>query len=245
MILLTNGCSWTYGGSLGLDEIEKQEQRLQSTWPHHLGQLLNVSENVQLAAGCGSNQRIVRTTFDWLLEQSPERLKDTVAVIQWTEPTRYEYYEPINYNDSLENISNRWARAKVDVVVRVEQRLVNQEDDYTAFERSQRRLETVSHQESMYEMVDRISALGSMFKLFGVRYFYWNQTNHAYQYPERIKDYYCNNFPWLDIPQLHFSDMDNGDRWIYDRVSKIDPHPSFLGHKHLADVIYSRIKDQI
>jgi hypothetical protein len=64
MILLTNGCSWTYGGSLGLDEIEKQEQRLQSTWPHHLGQLLNVSENVQLAVGCGSNQRIVRTTFD-------------------------------------------------------------------------------------------------------------------------------------------------------------------------------------
>ena len=243
MILLTNGCSWTYGGSLGLDEIEKQEQRLQSTWPHHLGQLLNVSENVQLAAGCGSNQRIVRTTFDWLLEQRSERLKDTVAVIQWTEPTRYEYYEPINYNDSLENIPGRWARVKIDLCLPSE---YTPENEYkVAFERSQRRFETTTYQENMYEMVDRISALGSMFKLFGVRYFYWNQLNHADQYPKHIKNYYCNNFPWIDIPQLSHATMNNNHPWIYDRISKTDTHPSFQGHRELADIIYSRIKDQI
>ena len=243
MILLTNGCSWTYGGSLGLDKIEKQEQRLQSTWPHHLGQLLNVSENVQLAIGCGSNQRIVRTTFDWLLEQSSERLKDTVAVIQWTEPTRYEYYEPINYNDSLENIPGRWARVKIDLCL--QQDGTPEKEHKVALERSQRRFETTTHQENMYEMVDRISALGSMFKLFGVRYFYWNQLNLADQYPKHVQDYYCDNFPWIDTPRLSYLDMNDSYRWKYETVSKTDVHPSFQGHRELADIIYSKIKDRI
>jgi hypothetical protein len=239
MILLTNGCSWTYGGGLNLDKPENTEERLSKVWSYHLGKLLQADEVVQLAEGCGSNQRTVRTTFEWLLKQTPERLKETVAVIQWTCPDRYEYYEPIDYHNSLENIPERWARIKVDVCLQTD----HSPDGYKfAFERSQRRFETSSYQESMYETVDRISALSLMFKTFGVEHFYWNHSNRAYMYPEDIKNYYCNNFPWIDNPE--FSPEEREERnnsWKYDLIPN-DGHPSLQGHRELADIIYEKIK---
>ena len=242
MILLSNGCSWTFGGSLNLDYESQTEQRLASVWPHHLGKNLNANEVINLGAGCGSNQRIIRTTFEWLLKQSPEQLKDTVAVIQWTEPTRYEYYEPIEYNNSLENIPNRWAKVKVDVCLQSE----HTPDGYNfAFERSQRRFETNSYQENMYESIDRLSAMARIFETFGVKYFYWNYIDFSYTYPQNIKEYYINQFPWIDNPGNDPAYMTVEDLWQYDRVSPTDAHPSFQGHRELADIIYSKIKDQL
>jgi hypothetical protein len=239
MILLTNGCSWTYGGSLRLDEPEQTEQRLQSVWPHHLGKLLQADEVVQLAIGCGSNQRTVRTTFEWLVSQSTDRLANTVAVIQWTEPTRYEYYEPIDYNNSLENIPERWARVKVDVCLQTD----HSPDGYKfAFERSQRRFETMSHQEDMYRMVSEVTALGKMFETFGVKYYYWNHASRAFMFPQNIKDFYINNFPWIDDPINTYNYNTDTVGWIYDRISATDGHPSFQGHRDLADIIYEQIK---
>jgi hypothetical protein len=239
MILLTNGCSWTYGGGLNLDKPENTEERLTKVWPYHLGKLLQTNEVVQLAEGCGSNQRTVRTTFEWLLKQTPERLKETVAVIQWTCPDRYEYYEPIDYHNSLENIPERWARIKVDVCLQSD----HSPDGYKfAFERSQRRFEISSYQESMYETVNRISALSLMFKTFGVEHFYWNHSNRAYMYPEDIKNYYCNNFPWIDEPGTTPGVFEQRDNiWNYDLIPT-DGHPSFQGHRELADIIYEKIK---
>ena len=57
MILLTNGCSWTYGG--GLDaHYPTREELDQVTWPKHLADLLGADEFYNLAAGCGSNQHV-------------------------------------------------------------------------------------------------------------------------------------------------------------------------------------------
>jgi len=238
MILLTNGCSWTYGGSLGLDQQDQTEKRLQSVWPYYLGQLLNVDENVQLAAGCGSNQRIVRTTFQWLVEQSAERLRDTIAVIQWTEPSRYEYYEPIDYHNSLENIPERWAKVNINVCLQSDPTPNGYKE---AFERSQQRFETNSRQEDMFRIVSEITALGKMFETFGVEYYYWNQSSQAFMFPHLIKQFYADNFPWIDNPRIMSFAPELGS-WIYDRISPTDMHPSFQGHRELADIIYEKIK---
>lgn len=236
MILLTNGCSWTYGGSLNLDQTEDTAQRLKSVWPYHLGELLNANEVVQLATGCGSNQRIVRTTFEWMLQQTPDRLRDTLAVIQWTEPSRYEYYEPVDYHNSLENIPERWARVNVNVCL---QYTSSPEIYKEAFERSQKRFETNSRQEDMYRIVSEVTALGKMFETFGVKYYYWNHANQAFMFPQPIKEFYCNNFSWLDDPRV-FQTEEVG--WKYSRISPIDAHPNFQGHRELADIIYKEIK---
>ena len=239
MILLTNGCSWTYGGGLELDHEEQTEQRLKSVWPYHLGKLLNADEVVQLAAGCGSNQRVVRTTFEWLLQQTPERLKNTTAIIQWTEPSRYEYYEPVDYHNSLENIPERWAKVNVNVCLQSD----HSPDGYKfAFDRSQRRFETNSRQEDMYRIVSEVTALGKMFETFGIEYYYWNHANQAYMFPQSIKDFYADNFSWIDNPREIPNTEGNILGWKYSRISATDGHPSFQGHQELANIIYEKIK---
>jgi hypothetical protein len=237
MILLANGCSWTYGGGLGLDRPQDTEERLTKVWPHHLGKLLQANEVVQLAEGCGSNQRTLRTTFEWMLNQTPERLKETVAVIQWTEPSRYEYYEPINYHNSLENIPDRWARVNVNVCLQIDETPNGYKE---AFERSQRRFETNSFQENMYRLVSEVTALGKMFETFGVEYYYWSQGTQAFMFPHLIKDFYINNFVWLDDQSESFQ-TDSSVVWKYNRIPN-DGHPSLQGHRELADIIYEKIK---
>ena len=115
--LFTNGCSWTAGGSL--HQLYTNEQLLNEiTWPNHLGKLLNVDRVINKSAGCGSNQRIFRTTFDWIISQPKDVLENTIAVIQWTEPSRYEYYIPKNNNyDEWVDDELGWAFVKTDVVM--------------------------------------------------------------------------------------------------------------------------------
>ena len=81
--LLTNGCSWTAGGGL-TDIYDLEYLKNHITWPAHLKNLMNFDNQINLSAGCGSNQRIFRTTLDWVLAQTPETLSNTTAVIQWT-----------------------------------------------------------------------------------------------------------------------------------------------------------------
>jgi hypothetical protein len=139
----------------------------------------------------------------------------------------------------LENIPERWAKVKVDVCLQTD----HSPDGYKfAFERSQRRFETSSYQESMFETVGRISALSLMFKNFGVQHFYWNQSSRAYMYPQPIKDYYCDNFPWIDDPGTTPGVFEQRDNiWNYDLIPT-DGHPSLQGHRELADIIYKKIK---
>jgi len=87
MILLSNGCSWTYGS--GLDEGIREE----SVYSALIARTLN-RKLVNLSKGCGSNQRILRTTFEWISKQNKSIWDNTLAIIQWTDESRYEYYVP-------------------------------------------------------------------------------------------------------------------------------------------------------
>jgi hypothetical protein len=80
-MLLANGCSFTEGYYL---------DNLKDAWPFQLG-----VDAVNLAQGGASNQRIFRTTIDYLSINRP----DYVA-IGWTEPSRYE----------LPLVNGTWAR---------------------------------------------------------------------------------------------------------------------------------------
>ena len=94
--LFVNGCSWTYGGGLDQPDTKERITDLHDNivWPAHVKRLMNFDEQVNLAEGCGSNQRICRTTFDWVMQQDADTLKNTTAIIQWSHEDRYEYYLP-------------------------------------------------------------------------------------------------------------------------------------------------------
>ena len=229
MILFTNGCSWTWGGGLE-PHFNSDEERLQIVWPHHLGNLLNAEQVINMGEGCGSNQRIFRTTFDWLTKQSQETLDNTYAVIQWTDPSRYEYYKDFETYKDYDNDPKLWTRAKVGC-------LVNSEFDYDgASKRNDSRLETWTSIEGIYSEIMYCESLASLFKKFNVRYGYWCYGNQVFNYPEEYKKFMLDNYTWLDGGHCN---------WDYERISVRDPHPSVVGHQLIAEIIYNKIKDNI
>jgi len=232
MILLANGCSWTFGSfDEWTDHVAAHRQ--QWLWPYFLAERMGYEQSVNLAEGCGSNQRIIRTTFDWLAEQTADTLKETVAVIQLTDVARYEYYQPKDSGDPKENIDHRWARVKAGLV------LQEQENQQRANQRNDLRLETLTPQEESYHWLTTVLSLDSMFRHFGVEYYLWSYTNVYFNYLEPAANFYTSDrFPWLHKEEydLHYG------RWQYQRVSAQDQHPSLVqGHRELAEILHQNI----
>lgn len=251
MILYTNGCSWTWGGSLDEHFLDKtpekpirgvlnNERRLSLMWPHHLGKILNADKTVNLADGCGSNQRIMRTTYRWLLEQSPEDLKQTVPVIQFTEWARLEIYDgdKTGYQDEL----GKWIKCKIDVI--------NNESGYDGIsdydgirKKIQERILDTGDIEDYYRTVSYLYALKGMFNSFGINEFYiWHLSHLWWTWPEHYRNRLYKDFNVLDA--FNNSEEASQQNWKYERVSKEDYHPGILGHKQLAEIIYDRMKEK-
>jgi hypothetical protein len=242
MILFTNGCSFTWGGGFpfvhwqpfndGLS-IPNESERLSSVWPHHLGKLLNAEQTVNLSLGGGSNQRILRTTFDWLSTQSSTDLQNTVAVIQLTAPSRYEYYSPDDHNDRHENKSHRWALAFGDRLHDPS----NESSESNSYKSNNKLHKAISSTyteiEEAYKYVSVCGTIQSMLSNYNVsKCFFWTMDPCAIErLPPTFIDYLKTHFNWLSVHS--FDTFDN------------DCHPTLTGHVQIADMIYSMIKDKV
>jgi len=260
MILLTNGCSWTWGGGLCFsDEISAKtaiyveevkrysthagngydifKERHEATWPGQLGKIIKADKVYNLSMGCGSNERIYRTTLTWLLNQSPEVLKNTVAVIQITEGSRYEYYDPEQKNDYNEN-RNAWKMVKTGVVISGKTNpLVPAEE----FEVAQAKYKLWSNLQNMYSILHVLQAIHSLLNEFNIKHYFWCFTNDIQKYPKNIKEYMNKTFPFIDKPW----ELEHRTFWKYQQISSSDGHPSLEGHKQIAEAIYDSIKFDI
>jgi hypothetical protein len=228
MILFTNGCSWTWGGGLE-SKYTTDEERLELCWPHHLGEKLECSEVVNLGTGCGSNQRIIRTTFEWLQKMTETELRETVAVIQLTEPSRYEYYQPE---------VNEWAKCKVDQCIQSSERPI------LALTRANLRLQTFTDQEAVYTYLSTMFALAKLFETFKVKkYFIWGLQSF-----NTTSFNVSRTFDSISLVDLENIRLGCG-AWEYDIVGMlngvIDQHPSVIGHKQISEIIFKKIKDRL
>jgi hypothetical protein len=228
MKLFANGCSHTWGGGIleeqGFDEmlwpsfLNKEEQdkknyRLSSVWPSHLSNLLSCTETVNFAIGCGSNQRIVRTTFDFFIDKikNNENLSDWVAVIQWTEPSRYEIYD---------EKFDRFNLIKLDVVIpNVKQ---------NRYEYLQNRFYE-SDELFISEFLVHLNSLASFFDKWNINYRF-TRINPS----PPIPDYYKNNLKWVD----EFSSMLDHHKIFQYKCG----HPNIEGHKLIAKELYNSFK---
>ncbi len=87
-LVVTNGCSFTHGTSLAEPE--------RTCWPRVLADALD-APLVNLAAGGGSNHRLVRTTVEQLpqvVDRAGCTPQETLFVAMWTELARSEVYDP-------------------------------------------------------------------------------------------------------------------------------------------------------
>lgn len=234
MIVLANGCSWTYGG--GLDDTRTREELDQVTWPCQLAKLMNADKFYNLADGGGSNQRILRTTLDWLLKQDQHTLDNTVAFIQWTEESRYEYYSPLDFDDEYENIEERWMKVKLGNCIPL--------DLCDKYELSQDRIKYQNTKiQNIYTYINNCEAMANMLTGFNVKYYFWDFMDFPKYLPKLYKDYVLSKFNWLQYPKDYTCDftpkekLDPWRHWIYNRLQD-DPHPSVFGHHQLACYIY-------
>ena len=232
MILFTNGCSWTHFSTLNFVIPDEQERRV-AVWPYRLGNFLQAKDIINLADGCGSNQRIVRTTYNWLRSQTPENLAQTTAVIQLTEWSRFELYSPLS-NEKNEDMPGQWVKCKVGIV--------NEDsfnpahwDEKEMREIADMRLSQTHHIEDVYRNIGYLFALKGMFEAYGVKKWYlWHQGGPN---------------GWNEIPMMHktelaskFNILDLNDHWSYEKLSKLDSHPSMGGHITIARNIYDLIR---
>lgn len=238
MIIFANGCSWTYGGSLEnyfvKDNYLDNELRKSLVWPHHLASLFNTSKVHNLAQGCGSNMRSLRTTRDWLANQNTTDLNNTIAVIQFTEWSRFEIYRQIDKTNAFENTWEQWMKCKVDTAIYSGSGMTAPEDIDYLVDLVNRRIDMSSPIEWIYNIIGLLYSFKGLFESYGVKkYYFWQLGALWNKWPEEYKHELRKSFKILDLDC-------NG--WEYERVSINDTHPSVLGHKQIAQIIYDKIK---
>lgn len=197
-------------------------------WPNHLGKIINAERTVNLAAGCGSNQRIFRTTYDYVMRQTAENLENTFAVIQVTDPTRYEFYLDNNDNSYL-NHQESWVRCKAGLILNP-----SVEYDRAAWESyNDKRCSTYTDIEGFYNILQFCSAMTHLFTTYNIKHVFWAQWNWpAYPpIPFELRQSISKHAVWID----------NAYMWKYETVQN-DAHPSIVGHKQIAQLLYDHIR---
>jgi len=237
--LYTNGCSFTWGGGINQDNGYKESDREKLVWPYYLAQLLDRTP-IQHAIGCGSNQRMVRTSIDWLVNTPQVILDNTIAVLQTTEAFRMEYYtgkdEYVETQVPFED-GSFWTRKdytyKHDDEKWIKLNVWGDEYDKslpTSFKTiHEARTRSFTEVQGMYESISLVLSLDRIFKSLNVKTYWWMQFGSVpKQYP-------------LEYRKL-YEDIDIMPSMFYDIIGKHDPHPSPQGHKCIAEQMFDYIK---
>lgn len=221
MILFTNGCSWTWGGGLE-PYFNSENERQQLVWPYYLSKKLGIEKVINLSKTGGSNQRIFRTTFDYFNKINDQEI---IAIIQFTQPSRFEYYDTNDLND-FSNIDKRW----------IMNNAIGMWDVFhkpTAKLKLEYYLRTYTEIEGLYKLLAITTSLAYLFESIKIKYYFWYPLVPLHLYPQNYKDHFLK-FPMLDKNYGNLS-------YKYDRVSENDCHPNLNGHKQIADCIFSEL----
>jgi hypothetical protein len=223
------------------------EKRLRMLWPYKLSKLMDMSEHVNLSMGCGSNQRIIRTTLEWIMEQDRSRLDRTIAIIQLTESSRYEYYQ-----DDID----KWTLNKVNHVLFVG---TDAEVEF-ANVLNQQRLSTFTSVEGIFKIVDTCLTLDNIFKSFGIEYYLCTNSNYLRELTGLIKihqpkkcNYESHRYSESSLNK-YLSLINRSCNWICGTYEKSvlcemgletlhnDAHYSEQGHTQLASLLHSQFR---
>jgi hypothetical protein len=232
MKLFTNGCSFTWGGEIRENESIPLTTNLENfretrVWSAHLHKKLKTTELHNLSKGGASNQRIVRTTLDFFIDKLDNNIPvdDFVAVIQWTDLSRYEV----------------WDETKKTWLV-ITSNSVLPEVDFVKFKKLMQRFEDddKTYYSNWYH---QLICLSSFFELHKIKYVFCtmdyifiNESKNDIQYilPD---NYLKHNIKWLGT--------DSQSNQILNSIDYFYPkcHPNLKGHEIIAERLYNRLKE--
>jgi hypothetical protein len=238
MILYTNGCSFTAGGGLepflNPNNLQNQDDFIKDyVWSKHLGDKLGVEKTINHGRMCGSNHRILRTTFDFLSDTEYD-YKDIIVGIQFTTNNRFEYYQSKNnflsdiYSSDKENLEENWKQVKVGrnevAIENHEKHILIEETEFT-----DRFLANYQNSliQDVYDTLFLLNTMQNILEKFGIKqYFFWTDKNFHMNYTPKTEIFIKKHFPFLLI------DYKMGVEYLK------DSHPSLEGHKKISEILY-------
>ena len=227
MILYTNGCSFTAGG--GLEPIlnpknnpNQDDFYKEYVWTKHLGDKIGVEKIINHGRGCGSNHRILRTTFDFL-NQTEYNHHDIIVGIQFTSNNRFEFYD-----SNKENLESNWRQVKVG---RNESNFMEHEIDLLIKETEFTDMILAKYQntsiQDSYDTLFVLNTMQNILEKFGIKkYFFWSEINWHRDYTTETEYFIKKHIPFLLINETMGVD--------YLKCA----HPSLEGHKKISEILY-------
>jgi|ETNmetMinimDraft_14_1059893.scaffolds.fasta_scaffold14664_3 hypothetical protein len=240
IFLYANGCSRTWGGELFHSLFDKNDNlldcynpspinkaRLQVTWPGILSKKLGgdgtTASFINNAMGCGSNERILRTTTNFFLKNKPD---NPLAIIQFTDPIRGEYYD-----EDLE----KWYPWKDNCLV-LPRKLKNKHGKlYKCIEEY---MVLVKYSKQYYVLYQQMLALHNFFKSNNIPYIFMSI------YFDRIiieVEKMCKKEK-LPMDIFNFIKEPHGTIKLDKEYVFPSNHPNEKGHIKIADILYNEIQ---
>lgn len=231
MFLYVNGCSFTYGYELADDFLTKEcvdnEYRLKYSWPGCLKNRFVFEGLFNDSKPGGSNDRILRTTVDWLLRNwlnLGKSSKDLFVVIGWSEVMRREFYingawrQIIPYHDyELPSVNN--------------------------FNKIYRELAWDEY-ESAVRFGTQVISIQSFFKQYGIKYLFFDALRSINEVAKDANGRLDAHVSQIEAKRYFGYNKENGDMRTVLQSRKTNwkgRHPSEDGHdywaKYLADYI--------
>lgn len=255
-VILAAGDSWTFGSEIRdpmLSENIKDwdhrnnEYRLPRTWPNILASKINASA-INIAYPGSSNDRIIRTTKDWLIKNYiSKEIKTTnlLVIIGLTSPERKDFYYKDKETDAWVTIWPMW------------------EPNYQQTNLKKFHDLYVKHmwnpEEYVHRYVNQIFDLQNFFKIYGINHLFFQAF---YQHQNlSIPDWYdykyvnswntmaeSNQMIWKLIDDVRFMNKNEKfhsfhsyitgiDKKIGTKHALINQHPSEIGHAWWAEYI--------
>jgi hypothetical protein len=256
MRLLVAGDSWTYGSEIRDPALSpsvtdwdraNDHYRIPRIWPTKLGKLINAKEVVNLSYPASSNDRIVRVTKDWLIENylhDKRPTDDLFLVVGFTSPERKDFYYKDHDTNSWVTIWPMW------------------EPNYRQHALKAFHKIYVKHMWNLEEYVNRyvnqILDLQNLCNLHGIKYlFFQGFYQHANLMINNWKDgAYASTSPstadrkaWELIDQARFMNKNQENHSFHSYIMDIDrkkgtnealitQHPSEKAHGWWAEKIH-------
>ena len=239
MILLANGCSHTAGAEL--DE-KNTDYCYEKAWPAELSNLLGKT-SINLARSGASNNRILRTTINWISKYiaAGKKVEHLFVVIMWSGAFRTEIATDNKYDESY--FHNGWMPLVVGNDEYYRKNLTKMEYLYY---KSWTSLNCVRYSYTNYLL--NVISLQSFLKTHKIKYLFWNSSLAVKKYPEELNNFYnlidVNRFPYVRNEDYNFSEL--ASKYNY-KLSDISANGNFRSHFdeqsqiHWANYMYEQI----
>lgn len=254
MKLVVAGDSWTFGSEIRdpkLDssindwDIQNNEYRSSRIWPRFLGEKLNATEVINLSYPGSSNDRIIRTTKQWLTKNAIKNNdNDIFLIVGFTSPERKDFYYKDEQTNNWITIWPLWTPDYRQPILKSFHKLyVNymwNSEEYT--DRYVNQLLDLQNFCKIYNI--KFLFFQAFYQHKDLAIFNWKDTAFTTAHLTGVKDL------WGLIDSTRFMNKDKNNFSFHNFIMEknqlnplIDQHPSIDSHKLWAEELYRYYKE--